>query len=142
MRGRFALCRRLQSNLINMSECVPFLKVANVAQTMNWYQTIGFECTATNRIWEPDCELNWARLEWKGSAFMIGPDERVVISDEKDSSLWFNVETVDNIIQILKQHEIQMDIEPETFYGRKVVSFKDINGFGISFSCALTKNIQ
>jgi uncharacterized glyoxalase superfamily protein PhnB len=129
-------------NLINMAECVPFLKVANVAETMKWYQTIGFECTATNHIWEPDCELNWARLEWEGSAFMIGPDERVVISDRKDSSLWFNVEAVDNIIQVLKRHEILMDIEPETFYGRKVVSFKDINGFDISFSCALTKNIQ
>lgn len=34
---------------------------------------------------------------------------------------------------------IEMDVEPETFYGRKVVSFKDINGFDISFSSALTK---
>lgn len=125
-----------------MTECVPFLKVANVEQTMKWYQDIGFECTATNHIWEPDCELNWARLEWEGSAFMIGPDERATISNEKDSSVWFNVETVDNVIQILKQHKIQMDIEQETFYGRKVVSFRDINGFGISFSCALTKNFD
>jgi uncharacterized glyoxalase superfamily protein PhnB len=122
-----------------MTECVPFLKVKNVEQTMKWYQDIGFDCTATNRIWEPDCELNWARLEWDSAAFMIGPDEQTTITEAKDASLWFNVDTVDTIIEILNRNNIKMDIEPETFYGRKVVSFKDINGFTVSFSCSLTK---
>ena len=120
-----------------MTECVPFLKVPNIEQTIKWYQDIGFECTATNHIWEPDCELNWARLEWDGAAFMIGPDERTTASEIKDSSLWFNVDSIDATVEILNSKNIQMNIEPETFYGRKVVSFKDINGFDISFSCAL-----
>ena len=120
-----------------MTECVPFLKVPNIEQTIKWYQDIGFECAATNHIWEPDCELNWARLEYDGAAFMIGPDERTTASDIKDSSLWFNVDSIDATVEILKSKNIQMNIEPETFYGRKVVSFKDINGFDISFSCAL-----
>ncbi len=123
-----------------MTECVPFLKVRNVEQTMKWYQGIGFDCTATNQIWEPDCELNWARLEWDKAAFMIGPDERTTTAKAKDSGLWFNVDSVDVIIEILKRNNIKIDIEPETFYGRKVVSFKDINGFDVSFSCALIKN--
>lgn len=122
-----------------MTECVPFLKVPNVAQTIEWYQSIGFECTATNLIWEPDCELNWARMEWGGLAFMIGPDERTAISEGKDSSLWFNVETVDDIIQLLNRQGIETSIEPETFYGRKVVSFNDINGFDVHFSCAVKR---
>ena len=123
-----------------MTECVPFLKVRNVEQTMKWYQGIGFACTATNHIWEPDCDLNWARLEWDNAAFMIGPDERATTSDAKDSSLWFNVDSVDVIIEILNRNNIKMDIESETFYGRKVVSFKDINGMDVSFSCAVIKN--
>lgn len=123
-----------------MAECVPFLQVQNIEQTIKWYQDIGFECTATNHIWEPDCELNWARIEWEGAAFMIGPDERTTPSGTKDASLWFNVDAVDVIIEILNRNNIKMDIEPATFYGRKVVSFSDLNGFTISFSCALIKN--
>ena len=103
---------------------------------------MGFECTATNHVWEPDCELNWARLEWKGAAFMIGPNERNSTPDKKDSSLWFNVDSVDDIIEILKRNDIKMDIEPETFDGRKVVSFSDLNRFTISFSCEVPRNIQ
>jgi len=125
-----------------MAECVPFLQVQNIAQTIKWFETLGFECTATNHIWEPDCELNWARLEWEGAAFMIGQDNSISLSDKKDSSLWFNIDVVDHIIEILKQNNIKMDIEPETFYGRKVVSFRDINGFTISFSCEAQRNIQ
>jgi len=123
-----------------MAECISFLRVKNIRQTIKWYQDIGFKCTATNHIWEPDCELNWARLEWEGAAFMIGPDERSISSPTKDSSLWFNVHTVDPIREILKDAGIEMDIEPETFYGRTVISFTDINGFVISFSCELVKN--
>lgn len=114
--------------------CVPFLIVRNIDETIKWYEKIGFKCTVTNRIWEPDCELNWARIEWHGAAFMIGPDERKVASKVKDSGLWFNVQSVDEIAESLKQEGISFDTEEETFYGRKVISFKDINDFTVSFS--------
>ncbi len=120
-----------------MNECVPFLKVTDLAKTIAWYEAIGFTCVGTNLIWEPDCELNWARLEWEGLAFMIGPDERRHIPEERDSSLWFNVERVVDVIKKLENMSIAMTVEPATFYGRKVVSFKDINGYNVSFSCAL-----
>jgi uncharacterized glyoxalase superfamily protein PhnB len=124
-----------------MTECVPFLYVSNIPQTIKWYQDIGFECVATNLIWEPDCELNWARIEWDGAAFMIGTDNgnTRAKSGRRDTSLWFNVDSVDTIIELLDSKGIKMDIEPATFYGRKVVSIRDINGFGVSFSCALEK---
>ena len=125
-----------------MTECVPFIKVTDIEKTVKWYQDIGFTCVATNLIWEPDCELNWARLEWEGAAFMLGPDERTAISNQKDTSLWFNVETLDNIVEILTVHAIDTTIEPETFYGRMVVSFKDINGFDISFSCPINRRVS
>jgi hypothetical protein len=46
---------------------------------------------------------------------------------------------MDYIIEMLQRHNIEMNVEPETFYGRKVVSFKDTNGFDIFFSCAVVK---
>ncbi|MGZ8554243.1 MAG: VOC family protein [Chitinophagaceae bacterium] len=122
-----------------MTECVPFLQVRNVDQTIKWYEDIGFTCVATNLIWEPGCELNWARIEWEGAAFMIGPDGRDKVSEIKDSGLWFNVDSIEEIINLLKSKYIGFDLEPETFYGRKVVTFKDINSFQVSFSCELTK---
>ena len=125
-----------------MSECVPFLQVRNIGDNIQWYEDIGFKCVATNLIWEPDCELNWARLEWEGAAFMIGPDDGDTTSGAKDSSLWFNVDDVEAIIEVLNTKGIKTNIEPATFYGRKVVSFKDIDGFDVSFSCALPKTVQ
>ena len=123
-----------------MAQCVPFLKVADIVATIEWYKNIGFQCTATNHIWEPeDSELNWAEIAWGNAIFMIGPDERSTIPEIKDTSLWFNVDTVDGIIEILNIKGIPITIEPETFYGRKVVSFVDINGFDVSFSCELAK---
>ena len=126
-----------------MAQCVPFLKVVDIATTIRWYENIGFQCTATNHIWDPkDCELNWAEMSWEDATFMLGPDERAIIPEMKDTSLSFNVDSVDavnTIIEMLQSKEIQIDIEHETFYGRKVVSFADLNGFHVSFSCALVK---
>jgi uncharacterized glyoxalase superfamily protein PhnB len=120
---------------LNTAVCVPFIKVVNLEKTIAWYEKIGFKCTATNLIWESNCELNWATIEWEGAAFMIGPDERQNPSKEKDSTLWFNVETVDRIVDYLKGVRISFDVEEETFYGSKVIGFKDPDGFGVYFSC-------
>jgi len=122
-----------------MAECVPFIKVKDIPKTITWYQDIGFSCVATNLIWEPDCELNWARLEWEGAAFMLGPDESNVVSRQANFSLWFNVDVLEVIMEKLKSKSVEMSIEPETFYGRMVVSFTDLNGCVVAFSCALKK---
>ena len=124
---------------VNTAVCVPFLLVVNIDKTIKWFERLGFKCTATNHIWEPDCELNWARIEWNGAAFMVGPDERQESSKIKDSGLWFNVESVDEIVDYLKKEGISFDKEDETFYGRKVITFKDINGFNVSFSSELAR---
>lgn len=118
-----------------MAECVPFLSVINLAETIKWYENLGFKCSATNHIWEPDCELNWAMIEWDNASFMIGPDERDFIPERKDTGIWFNVDSIDRILDILAKNNIEMDYEPLTFYGRKVVTFRDLNGFAVSFSC-------
>jgi uncharacterized glyoxalase superfamily protein PhnB len=118
-----------------MAECIPFLRVRNIFETIQWYERIGFKCTATNHVWEPDCELNWAQLKFEGAEFMIGPDERKNNSGEKDASLYFRMETIDGIANKIKKEKIAADVDEQTFYGRKEISFEDINGFHITFSC-------
>jgi len=120
-----------------MTECIAFIKVKDLQATIDWYKMIGFECSATNLIWEPDCEINWAKLDYDGAGFMIGPDERSIIPDEKDVHLWFNVDSIDAMIERLTNLGISIDLESATFYGRRNVSFKDLNGFNVSFSCKL-----
>ena len=79
----------------------------------------------TNHIWEPDCELNWAELEWEGATFMIGPDIRSVVPEMKGIGLEFQVESINEIIEVLKERVETIEINLETFYGRKEVRFKD-----------------
>ncbi|MEI9908430.1 MAG: hypothetical protein WDO71_01400 [Bacteroidota bacterium] len=101
-----------------------FFQVRNIGQTIQWFEGIGFTCTANNLIWEPDCELNWARLEWEGAGFMPGPNGRETISGSKDASLWFNVDSIDGIIEVLLTKGIQPDIEPEIFMEEKLLHLK------------------
>ena len=121
----------------NVAVCVPFLVVENIERTIEWYEGVGFTCTETNHVWEPDGELNWARIEWNGAAFMIGPDQRHVRSKTKDAGLWFDVASLDWIVEHLKGNHIPFNTEEESFYGKKLISFKDINGFVVSFSSEL-----
>jgi len=76
-------------------------------------------------------------LKLEGAEFMIGPDERKSNSGEKDNSLYFRMGTIDDIKENVKQEKITVGITEETFYGRKEISFEDLNGFYITFSCDL-----
>jgi hypothetical protein len=93
---------------------------------------------ATNEQWEPGCELNWAMINWQNASFMIGIKNEKISGREKDAGLWFDTDSIDEILQILEHKGVPFNLEPETFYGRKVISFSDINGFDVSFSCAIT----
>ena len=123
-----------------MATCIPFLKVADIQKTISWYENIGFNCTGTNQKWEPGCEINWAELEWEDASFMIGPDIRITNTEIKDASLWFNVKSIDKIIDILNVKGIKTETEEATFFGMKVVSFTDLNGYHVSFGHDLGNN--
>lgn len=120
----------------NTAKCVPFLSVPDIAETIKWYEGIGFTCTGTNQIWEPGCELNWAELNWGGAVFMIGPDPRSVIREPKGIGLYFQAGSIDEMIRVLSEKNADIiEINPETFYGRKEVVFRDLNGLQVTFSC-------
>jgi uncharacterized glyoxalase superfamily protein PhnB len=123
-----------------MATCVPFLRVSDIAETIKWYESIGFKCNATNHFWEPDCELNWAEIEWQGATFMLYPLDDKRVSKVRDAGLYFSMETIDGIADNLRGKVKIIEETDETFYGRREVVFEDLNGFMITFSCLPKKN--
>ena len=119
-----------------MTTCVPFLRVSDIAETIKWYENIGFKCTATNHIWEPDCELNWAEIEWRGATFMLYPQEEKKVSKIRDAGLYFKTESIDGLADNLKGKAKILEETDETFYGRREIVFEDLNGYMITFSSA------
>lgn len=117
-----------------MATCISFLRVPDIAQTIAWYESIGFKCLGTHQ--EPGCALDWALLDWEGASFMLYPADDKLNSPVKDAGLYFSIESIDTITQTLQQvHAHISEINPETEYGRKEIVFKDINGFQVTFSC-------
>lgn len=117
-----------------MATCVPFIGVPNIAETIKWYEGIGFKCTGTNHIWEPDCNLNWAELAYEDARFMLYPYPFDMSSEVKYAGLYFLMDSIDPIIARLKEKARIIEINEETFYGRKEVVIKDLNGLQVTFS--------
>jgi uncharacterized glyoxalase superfamily protein PhnB len=118
-----------------MVKCVPFIRVPDIDATIKWYEAIGFECTGTNHIWEPDGELNWAELNLRGATFMLYPQEHEKPMSTRDAGLYFEMETIDGLSEKLKGKVKVIEETERTFYGRKEIGFEDLNGYSITFSC-------
>jgi hypothetical protein len=116
-----------------MASCISFLRVADILKTIKWYESIGFECVGTHQ--EPGCELDWAMLDWQGARFMLYPEGREGHDGTKDAGLYFNVESIDALIGIIKAKAELIEINPKTEYGAKEIVFRDVNGFQITFGC-------
>jgi catechol 2,3-dioxygenase-like lactoylglutathione lyase family enzyme len=117
-----------------MATCVAFIGVPDIAATIKWYEDIGFQCTGTNHIWEPGCELNWAELDWEGATFMLYPLDADFDTSVRHAGLYFQVNSI-GIVQKLRGKVRILELVDKTFYGRKEVVFKDLNGFQVTFSC-------
>jgi catechol 2,3-dioxygenase-like lactoylglutathione lyase family enzyme len=116
-----------------MAVCLPFLRVSDISKTLEWYQGIGFKCLGTHE--EPGCGLDWALLDWDGAQFMLYPEGRKEYAERKNAGLYFSVESIEAIIEALKEKAEIIEINPETEYGKKEVVFKDLNGFQVTFGC-------
>ncbi len=118
-----------------MAVCIPFLGVADIQRTTAWYITIGFKCTGSSLDWEPNAALSWAQLEWEGAAFMLFPSPKEIVPGlAKDAGLYFKVQSIDGLIDKLKQLARIIELTEQTFYGKQEVVFEDPNGFRITFS--------
>lgn len=117
-----------------MATCLSFLRVSDIASTIQWYERIGFKCLGTHQ--EPGCGLDWAMLDYDGADFMLYPDERNEVPEAKDAGLYFKMTAIDDLVETLKCVNAEIiEINEETEYGRREVVFKDPNGFQVTFSC-------
>lgn len=116
-----------------MAVCLSFLRVPDVSKALEWYQSIGFKCLGTHG--EPGCGLDWALMDWDGAQFMLYPEGREEYAERKDAGLYFIVESIDAIAEVLKGKAEIIEINPETEYGKKEIVFKDLNGFQVTFGC-------
>lgn len=116
-----------------MTTCLSFLRVSDIAATIDWYQSIGFVCLGTHQ--EPGCALDWALLDLNGAQFMLYPEGRNEYAIQKDAGLYFMVDSIDGFIAAIKEHAEIIEINPQTAYGKKEIVFKDLNGFQVTFGC-------
>ena len=116
-----------------MPLCLPFLRVPDVLKTIEWQRSIGFTCLGTHQ--EPGCELDWALIDWQGAQFMLYSGGNKDYVKAKDAGLYFVVDTIDEIIKVIREKAEIIEITPETEYGKKEIVFKDINGFQVTFGC-------
>lgn len=119
-----------------MAVCIPFLGVKDVEKTTIWYLELGFQCTGSNRYWEPDAPLTWAQLEWEGATFMLFPSEREEDNPVRDAGLYFKVANMDGLVDKLKLNAKIIQLTDKAIYGKEEVIFEDLNGFRITFTCA------
>lgn len=114
------------------AQCLSFLRVPDVSATVDWYKDLGFECLATHE--EPGCGLDWALMDWQGARFMLYPEGRKT-HDRKDAGLYFVVDSIDSIADVIKSKAEVIDENPRTEYGKKEIVFRDLNGFQVTFGC-------
>lgn len=115
---------------------IPLMNVVNVEQTIQWYQSIGFELIRTNHHWHPDSPINWAYLQHDDAHLMLnsgGTDNKV----KGDFKLFFNTSNLDLLFQQIKD-KVNVVFEPtDQFYGRREFEIQDINGFQLVFGQAI-----
>jgi hypothetical protein len=122
----------IESGII-MAICIPFLGVPDIAETVLWYEALGFRCTGSNRYWDPDAALTWAQLEWEDAAFMLYYSHKEKTGEIKDAGLYFKVHSFNDIIDKLKLYARIIELTEETFTGEQQVVFEDLNGFRVTF---------
>ena len=66
---------------------------------------------------------------------MLYPEGRNDYAVRKDAGLYFVVESIDPIIEVIKEKAEIIEINPRTEYGKREIVFKDVNGFQVTFGC-------
>ncbi len=115
-----------------MAICLSFLRVPDVEKALNWYQDLGFKCLSTNAA--PGCSLDWALLDWDGARFMLYPDGNYDPGAPKYAGLYFVVDSIDDLIEPVKEKADVIEANRITEFGKKEIVFRDLNGFQLTFA--------
>jgi ankyrin repeat protein len=124
---------------------VPMISVPDVARTLDWYASIGF-----NEItrYEDNGSVNFGMVSFGKAELMLNMHGK---PGRHDVSLWFYTDQVDNLYQLLKSRQLEAaqaeltgeaddhegiefveDIN-DTFYGAREFGIRDLNGYILYF---------
>jgi uncharacterized glyoxalase superfamily protein PhnB len=109
---------------------VPMIQVPNVAATVAWYLSIGFELVRQN---EEDGEINWAKLSFGNSELMLNAGGKPSNDHRREVDLYIIAENVDEWFRRLKDRVQVVEDPHDTFYGMREFIMRDINGFWVTY---------
>jgi ankyrin repeat protein/catechol 2,3-dioxygenase-like lactoylglutathione lyase family enzyme len=142
-----ALRTRISALAENVSRVDPMIRVPNVRETVDWYQSIGFEVEGQHEI---DSDAAWAGVSFGGCYLMFVP--RGTNGEDREVSLWFRTRRIDDLYHLLKQRQLERaaavlagavpDIPEarfkadlhDTFYGEREFTIIDLNGYELTFA--------
>ena len=106
------------------------LRVPDVAETVKWYKSIGFELISTN---EDDGELDWALLSFGHGEVMFSSGGTVNSAPRREVDLYVNTTDVQGLYHRVKDRvDVHRGIH-DTFYGMREFIVRDVNGFWVTF---------
>jgi catechol 2,3-dioxygenase-like lactoylglutathione lyase family enzyme len=120
------------------------LSVADIAATLDWYTSIGFEELGR---YEDDGVVNWGMLSFGKAEIMLK------LGDPRgahDLSLWLYTDKVDELYQLLRPRQLDaaratpadesdapriafVEDLYDPFYGGRQFSIRDLNGYTLVF---------
>jgi uncharacterized glyoxalase superfamily protein PhnB len=129
----------------SVAKGVPMIYVADVAQALDWYVSMGFK--ELNRF-EDDGIVNFGMVAFGNAELMLNIHGK---PGPHDVSLWFYTDQVDALYEVLKSRrivaahaeldgtasnqagiEFEQDIE-DMFYGARQFCIRDLNGYQLYF---------
>jgi len=112
-----------------LERLTPMLNVADVAATIAWYVSIGFEAINT---YEENGETNWAWLSRDGVNIMI--NQRALPPEAATGvNLYIDVDDVDALWADLKDRVTVSEAITDQFYGMRDFWIEDPNGTILGF---------
>lgn len=113
------------------SRVVPMIRVPDVRATASWYESIGFTVIGTH---EDEGKMDWANLRFGASEIMFNAGGRPSADGRREVDLYVYTDGVDDLYQRLKDR-VQIQNAPyDTFFGKRELIVRDINGFWVTFA--------
>ncbi len=136
----------------SITKLTPMVSVPDVAATVDWYRSLGFELLGTDNV-DREGKLGWALVRLGAAEVMFVPSTAPSRSQTGGSSLWFRTNQIDDLYAHLKQRQIERaraalagevtSTTPEVrfildlhtaFYGQREFGITDPNGIQLMFA--------
>ena len=138
----------------SINKLTPMVSVPDVAATVDWYRSLGFELLGTDNG-DGEGKLGWALVRLGAAEVMFVPSTAPWQSQTSGTSLWFRTDRIDDLYAHVKQRQLEraraalageVTSAPElrftldlhtAFYGQREFGIVDPNGVHLMFAQAI-----